>query len=92
MASILSVIKPIYFFTALVVGLFVVYLMQPKPEVVVKFPSPYNAGKLTYRDKAGMCYVYDADKSECPRDAGLIKPQPTFEVFTNGVLKSKFLT
>ena len=77
----LKVIKPIYFFAALVIGLFVTYVMQPAPEVVVKFPSPYNARKIVYKDKAGACYTYKATNEECPINKASIKPQPTYETF-----------
>lgn len=81
-----KLIKPVYFLFALAIGLFFVYIMQPKPEIVVKFPSPYNADKLVYEDKAGMCYKYSADNTACPTDTKLIKPQPSFELFKNKLL------
>lgn len=75
----LSKIHPIYFILAFTVGLFVCYLSHPKPEVVVKFPSPYNVGSVTYKDDENdSCYMYRADKTECPRDPSLIKEQPVF--------------
>jgi len=49
----------------------------------MKFPSPYNAGKITYKDKDDSCYKYKAEKVSCPLDAGLIKAQPIAEDFVN---------
>lgn len=69
-------IKPLYFFVSLAIGLFCVYVLSPPPQVVVKFPSPYNAGHITYRDPADQCYTYKAEKLDCPKDKGAIKPQP----------------
>ena len=69
-------IDPLYFFIALAVGFLAVYIMSPQPQVVVKFPSPHNAGKVVYRDNAETCYVYRADATECPADKSKIKPQP----------------
>lgn len=80
---ILKNINPFYFFVSLAVGLFVVYITNPPPKVVVKFPSPYNAGNITYRDKADTCYQYRAEKVSCPADKALVKPQPLFEDYTN---------
>jgi hypothetical protein len=74
-------IHPLYFFIAFAVGLFFCYVTNPKPELVLKFPSPYNAGKIVYHDKANNCYKYSADKVECPADKTLIKPQPILEDF-----------
>lgn len=72
----LSKIHPFYFIAAFAVGLFYCYLTHPKPELVVKFPSPYNAGDIVYKDADDSCFKYKADKVECPLDRSLIKPQP----------------
>lgn len=72
----LNKIKPLYFFLSFAIGLLVVYVVTPPPQVVVKFPSPYNAGNVIYKDKADTCYMYKADRTACPRDQSLIKEQP----------------
>jgi hypothetical protein len=72
----LARIDPFWFFISLAVGFFAVYILAPTPEVVVKFPSPYNAGHIFYKDRANMCYKYKAEEVSCPRDKTLIKPQP----------------
>lgn len=69
-------IHPLYFFIAFACGLLYCYITKPKPKVIVKFPSPMNAGKVTYKDDDGTCYKYKATKESCPRDKSLIKPQP----------------
>ena len=69
-------IDPFIFFVSLSIGFFAIYVMAPPPQVVVKFPSPQNAGKIVYKDTADTCYVYKADAVECPMDKALIKPQP----------------
>jgi len=76
-------IIPLYFFIAFAIGLLICYTTNPKPEVVVKFPSPYNAGQVVYKDKADQCYKYSASKVACPRDQSLIKEQPIQEDFAN---------
>jgi hypothetical protein len=45
----------------------------------MKFPSPNNAGTITYRDEEENCYKYKAERVECPLDKSLIKPQPIVE-------------
>jgi hypothetical protein len=72
----LSKIHPFYFFLSFAVGLLVCYVTNPKPEVIVKFPSPYNAGQVTYKGDDNTCYKYKADKVQCPLDKSMIKPQP----------------
>lgn len=69
------------FIIAFSIGLFYCYIMTPPPEVILKFPSPYNAGKILYKDKAETCYKYKAEKVPCPLDRNLIKPQPIYEDF-----------
>lgn len=77
--NIFAKINPFYFFIAFAIGLFFVYIVTPPPEVIVKFPSPFNAGKIVYKDKSDTCYVYKADNVACPKDKSAIKPQPLFE-------------
>lgn len=72
----LRYIKPFYFFCALGIGLLFVYIMAPQSEIVVKFPSPYNAGNIEYKDNNDNCFVYKAENVECPRDKSKIKMQP----------------
>lgn len=76
-------ISPLYFILAFAAGLFYCYLVHPLPEVVYKFPSPTNAGKVVYKDKNEQCYKFKADKVACPIDRTLIKPQPIEEDFAN---------
>jgi hypothetical protein len=72
-------IQPLYFFLAFAIGLLLCYVTNPKPEVIVKFPSPYNAGQIIYKDKSDSCYKYNASKVSCPTDKSLIKAQPLQE-------------
>jgi hypothetical protein len=55
-----------YFFAALVVGLFITYISTPPPDVVIKYPTPDNAGKVTYKDAADVCYKYKSKVVKCP--------------------------
>jgi hypothetical protein len=72
-------IQPLYFIIAFAIGLLYCYISKPKPKVVLKFPSPVNAGKITYKDNDGTCYKYKADQESCPIDKSLIKSQPLGE-------------
>lgn len=86
---VLSSIRPVYFFAAFAAGLLACYLMAPKRDVVVKFPSPYNAGSVVYKDRAHTCYTYEASRVACPRDASLVRPQPIAEGFRGVSLAEK---
>jgi hypothetical protein len=50
--------------------------MKPKPELILRYPTKYNAGKITYKNKSGDCYNYSYKETECPVDKSLIKDQP----------------
>jgi hypothetical protein len=76
MLKFLKQIDPLWFFVSLAVGFLAVYVMAPKPQIVVKFPSPQNAGKIVYKDNSNTCFVYKADSVSCPRDKTKIKDQP----------------
>jgi hypothetical protein len=69
-------IDPLYFLIALCVGLLYTYVSSPLPHVVVKYPTPHNAGKITYVDDAGVCYKYKVSPSSCPSDTHKIKKMP----------------
>ncbi len=74
-------LRPLYFFSAFAVGLLFCYLVTPARKVVVKFPSPYNAGQITYKDNADNCFKFNADEVDCPQDRALVRPQPVMEDF-----------
>jgi hypothetical protein len=61
-----------YFFVAFCLGMFMVYITMPLPEIIIRYPTPYNAGTIIYKDSADICYVYDARKVNCPKE-GVIK-------------------
>eukprot|EP00798_Chlamydomonas_sp_ICE-L_P008432 gene8432-biopygen3774 len=45
------------------------YMMSPPPKVVVRFPSPANAGSIVYQDNAKNCFTFDAKETACSKDA-----------------------
>lgn len=69
------------------IGILYTYLVTPPPRVIVKFPSPYNAGKVLYRDKSDACYMFKSDTVACegghePGSKHAVLPQPLlFEGF-----------
>lgn len=75
-------INPLYFFLSFAVGILFVYIITPPPEIVLKFPSPYNVGKVTYKNKSGECYKYSADTVPCTETKDVkITNQPILEDF-----------
>jgi len=72
-------IHPLYFFISFAIGLLLCYIYTPSPEIIVKFPSPYNVDNVVYKDKSDSCYKFDASKVSCPADKKLIKEQPIYD-------------
>lgn len=61
-------------------GFLYVYLVTPKKKIIVRFPTPYNCGKIVYNDEHDpmMCYKYKSEVVECSSNNGNMKPQPVF--------------
>jgi hypothetical protein len=69
-------IEPLYFFISLFIGLFITYTFSPDPEVIIKFPTPENAGKIIYRDNSDNCFKFKSNEVKCPSDNSKIKSIP----------------
>ena len=65
-------INPLYFFVSLFIGLFFGYVTTPEPTIIIKYPTPYNHNKVTYKDNSGVCYKYRMHKIYCPNDKNKI--------------------
>ena len=61
------------FFIAFAIGIFLTYVFSPKKKIIIKWPTPENAGKLVYKDHADSCYKYKANEIPCPDDKSQIK-------------------
>lgn len=75
--SLFAYINPFAFIVAFGAGLLLTYSVVPAPSVVVKFPNPYNAGKVTYRAEDNNCYKYTSEEVACPlNDPDRVRMQP----------------
>ena len=61
------------FFIAFSIGIFLTYIYSPPKKIVIKWPTPENAGKIIYKDHADTCYKYKANEIPCPDDKSQIK-------------------
>lgn len=64
------------FLIALTIGLFLVYITTPQPEVIVKYPTPENADKLVFEDDSDNCYKFTTSEVTCPNDSSKISNIP----------------
>ena len=54
---------PLFFFIALSVGMLIVYVITPVPEIIYKYPTPIN--NTIYQDNAENCYKYISKEVDC---------------------------
>jgi len=61
-------IDPWTFIVSFGIGVLIVYMLRKEPRIVIKYPTPENAGKVKYVDDVGVCYKYTAKEVPCPTD------------------------
>lgn len=66
--------KIIPFIAGLVVAAIIFLGFKPDAsERVIKWPRPENSGKITYRDRNGLCYNYEAQIADCGKVKDILK-------------------
>ena len=54
------------FIIGLGLGIAIFFFLKPEAkDRVVKWPHPSNAGKITYRDRNGLCYKFKEQIVDC---------------------------
>ena len=53
------------FIIAFAIGIFYVYISSPKPKIIIKYPTPYNADKIVYKNDYDICYKYQVEEVKC---------------------------
>jgi hypothetical protein len=64
------------FIAGVILGIFGIYFMKPEATIVFKYPTPENTGKLTYKDKNGVCYQYAGKDVSCDANEAKLKTYP----------------
>tara|TARA_B100000902_G_C26581964_1_gene561621 strand:- start:8 stop:256 length:249 start_codon:yes stop_codon:yes gene_type:complete len=57
-----------YFFLSLCIGFLIVYVTNPKPRIIVKYPNMNNYKDLVYIDDSGVCYKYRPEEVDCNKE------------------------
>lgn len=71
---------PFWFIISLAIGLLLVYISTPSPEIVYQYPTPENCNNSIYADDANNCYKYKAKRVSCPKNEENIKVVPIQKV------------
>lgn len=61
-------IEPFYFFISLFIGMFLVYISTPAPDIIIKYPLPDEVNDIVYKDDGEMCYKYDVTEVDCDQN------------------------
>ena len=61
------------FIISLAIGLFFVYIYQPKMKPIYVLPTPDNIDKIQYKDLQGTCYEMEKEIVKCPSNKELIE-------------------
>jgi hypothetical protein len=64
------------FIGGIVIGIIAVLFVKPQKNIVYKYPTPDTAGKITYKDKNGICYKYTAKQVDCDKNESRLKDFP----------------
>lgn len=64
------------FIISLAIGLFLVYISNPSPNIIYVYPNPDNEQKILYKDKSDTCYKCKSKQIPCPKDKKQIFQYP----------------
>jgi len=62
------------------IGILYIYITSKHPEYIIKYPTPFNIGKIKYVDINNNCYKYTIAETKCPNNKAHIK---TYNVINN---------
>ena len=69
-------IRVIPLIVGIVIGVIAILCIKPQKNIVYKYPTPENSGKITYKDKNGVCYKYSSKQADCDKNESRIKDFP----------------
>ena len=67
------------FITSLCIGIFLVYISNPKPDIIYVYPTPDNADTMQYKDRSGACFGFNTQEVTCPNNKQMIREYPVQE-------------
>ena len=67
------------FIISLALGIFLVYIGNPRPSVIYVYPTPDNLNQMQYKDRSGTCFGFEAQEVTCPMKKELVREYPIQE-------------
>lgn len=61
------------FIVSFSIGLFLVYLFEPKKRVIYVVPTPDNQNDIQYKDLTNTCFSFKSREIRCPSNQSVIK-------------------
>ena len=61
------------FIISLAIGIFLVYVGNPRPSVIYVYPTPDNLDQMQYKDRSGTCFGFESHEVTCPTDKQQIR-------------------
>jgi len=68
--------KLVPFIGGIVIGIIAIMFLKPEQNIVFKYPTPDNCGKVLYKDKNGVCYKYTTKEVDCDKNQSKLKDFP----------------
>ena len=59
-------------------GLLITSILNDKPDIIIKHPTPYNTKNITYFNSNGNCYQYQANQIICPKNNKVVHNLPVY--------------
>ncbi len=63
-----------FFFYGFLLGILLLCLTKKETKIFIRYPTPYNAGRIVYRDSLNNCYSFKSIRSKCLQDNQVINP------------------
>lgn len=67
MINLTNSINIYYFLISFFIGMLLVYILEPLPEIIIKYPSPDT--NIVYKDESDLCYIYENQEVPCDSSA-----------------------
>lgn len=63
-----------FFLYGFLFGILLLCLTKKETKVFIQYPTPYNAGKIIYRDSLNNCYSFKSIRTKCSNDNLIVNP------------------